>query len=335
MTGRMIFMRSMRPSKVGKNVEFVIQKELTRGLFGVAYFGHLKSNHTPVVIKILLDASTIECSPEMIAYRERSFRQEIEFHATLSHPNIAKYIYGESKNPNPLACYLIVEWSEQGDLVDFINRRKGVLLSLPMFTYFCKSIAQSVNYLHQKNLLHRDINEENVLIQERNGHFCLKLSDFGFMTQYGEEGEVYEDLLLGTPNYMAPEIWDERCYSQKSDVFALGSLFYVLATFSRPFDFDAHEDIDNAICNTQQMIPEHVPSDISDLISKCWKKNRFSRPLITDILNHTLFKPLNKTPSLPQAFLEQQPDTANENMPLLASSTSDEDSELECYCVIS
>lgn len=317
---------------VEKDVEFVLEKELERGAFCVAYLGHVKSNHAPVVIKMLSQVSADECDADDLALSEQTFRQEIEFHATLSHPNIVQYIHGESKSPDPEACYLVVEWMQLGDLFNFINARQGDLLPMPMFAHFCKSITSAVNYLHQKNLIHRDIKIENVLIQETNGNFCLKLADFGFTTSCEKDNVVYEEHLLGTPRYLAPEIWKKGFHSQKSDVFALGTLFYILATYSFPFsDASTLEELGRAICTEQQMIPQYVSPDVSQLIETCWARKRFDRPWTTEILNHSLFKLSNNTPSKKQFGM------ANESTPLLAQNSLDLDNDYEsdCCCVVS
>ena len=101
-------------------------------------------------------------------------------------------------------------------------------------------ILTAVNYIHSIGVIHRDLKMENILIDfEVNEHgeeeMICKLADFGFSTvlEYGQQTRKR----LGTPLYMAPEIWKSQNYDTKVDIWALGILVYFLASGGRfPFN---------------------------------------------------------------------------------------------------
>jgi serine/threonine protein kinase len=91
-----------------------------------------------------------------------------------------------------------------------------------------RQLASAVRHLHEKRLVHRDIKLENILI-DRSGF--IKLCDFSFL---GFVDQVAGEF-VGTPNYLAPELWDERSYSFPVDIWSLGCVFYEILTGRHPF----------------------------------------------------------------------------------------------------
>ena len=83
--------------------------------------------------------------------------------------------------------------------------------------------------------MHRDLKPENLLCEEDDdGEIVIKLTDFGFATRFGEERK--ETIQVGSPLYMAPELYDQVEHNNKVDIWATGVMTYVLLTGSPPFD---------------------------------------------------------------------------------------------------
>ena len=104
-----------------------------------------------------------------------------------------------------------------------------------------------MSYLHQKNIAHRDIKLENVLISrhKKNGNIKIKLTDFGFATYYSPEVPMTKS--LGSRYYMAPELLDQKNYSEKVDVWAASVVAYILLVGDMPFYGKTGDDIRQAI----------------------------------------------------------------------------------------
>ena len=98
--------------------------------------------------------------------------------------------------------------------------------------YIWQQVVFAIHYLHQRNVTHRDIKLENILLDETRTR--VKMIDFGFSTWFPHEKKV--KIFCGTPSYMAPEIVSKIEYSgPPADVWALGVLLYALLCGRFPF----------------------------------------------------------------------------------------------------
>lgn len=145
----------------------------------------------------------------------------------LHHPNIVRYheTY-ETKD----TIYIVCEFLKDGQLFDYILENK--FLDEVEASFIMKQLLDTVKYLHNSSIIHRDLKPENILIEkeERIGkNFSklvkCKLIDFGFACYISDEKKMQE--LVGTPNYVAPEVYLGK-YDEKSDVFSLGVILYFM-----------------------------------------------------------------------------------------------------------
>ena len=116
-----------------------------------------------------------------------------------------------------------------------------------------KGILKGVEYCHERNIIHNDLKPKNILIKEG----IPKLCDFGSATEL--ENSIKYILIPnkeGTKGYMAPEIWEEGRYSYKSDVWALGCIFYELCTFGLPY-FPQYST--NNLCDNSPKLAQYSP----------------------------------------------------------------------------
>ena len=122
--------------------------------------------------------------------------------------------------------YIVMEHLQMGDLKNFIVSNEGLTTS--QCEHVLKQLLDALNYLHhQKNIVHRDLKLENLLVEEVDSQkkkLYIKLADFGFSTR--STGSLNK--LCGTPGYMAPEIDGETQYSTKVDIFAFGVIAFML-----------------------------------------------------------------------------------------------------------
>ena len=143
----------------------------------------------------------------------------------LNHPNIIKlYQVFESDH----SIYLILDLIDGGNLFNRLAKRfdfeeKHISIAL-------KKIISAVLYLHENDIMHRDLKPQNILIKSQLNDFDIKIVDFGLSCYIKEENPIY--LRCGTPGYVAPEILnskdDWKTYSEKCDVFSIGVLFYIM-----------------------------------------------------------------------------------------------------------
>ena len=177
------------------------------------------------------------------------FKKEVELLQNIEHENILKiYAYGmgkkeKIKNNQKIEkniYYIVMEYLEHGESLKYItqvcpgeNKGFGEEFGRIIFA----QLLDGLEAMHSKNIFHRDIKPDNIMIG--GDDYKFKFVDFGFSTD--EIGKL--DSFLGTPNYAAPELHLRRAYFGKSeDIFSLGVSLFVLVTGGLPFKSAVYND---------------------------------------------------------------------------------------------
>ena len=137
--------------------------------------------------------------------------REISLLNQLDHPNIVKYYetYEDSDN-----LYLVMELCTGGELYQTFLDNKSNMTEAYVSRQMYK-ILKALNHCHSQKIMHRDIKPHNIMF-DKSGE--IKLIDFG-ISKITERG--HETRIIGSPTYMAPEIWDKD-YGKECDLWALG-----------------------------------------------------------------------------------------------------------------
>lgn len=148
----------------------------------------------------------------------KTLQRKATFYKNITRPNIK----------------LIPRYADNGDLLDFI-KRNGVVPEQQSKLWF-RQMASGLQYLHNKNIAHRDLKCENILLSRR---FNVKLADFGFarFCVDAEGRRVLSQTYCGSAAYAAPEVVNGTPYNPKlSDVWSLGIILFIMLNASMPFD---------------------------------------------------------------------------------------------------
>ena len=218
--------------KTDINLDYTIGKKLGEGSYGEVKLAIHKKSLLKRAMKII----KINSIPEM---EKQSLLQEVEILKSLDHPNIIKIfdLYEDSKN-----YYLITEYCSGGELFDRIQ--KNAVFTEREAARYIKQLLSALTYLHDKNIVHRDLKAENLLFENNSAESHLKLIDFGVSSEFLKGKKLKET--LGTPYYIAPEVLLQS-YDEKCDVWSCGVILYILLCGYPPFNGDNDKEIMQAV----------------------------------------------------------------------------------------
>lgn len=204
---------------------------LGTGGFGIVeLWAHVQSGQKLAIKKCKWNYS------QLTPAQQKRWANEVDIMKCLRHPNIVKTGCVPFKLPNveenlPVLC---MEYCKKGDLRKILNQPKNCCGIVEVEAIkIMTEVLSAVEYLHSHNITHRDLKPENIVLQDEKNVLSYKLIDLGYAKKLGETSTSAS--LVGTLNYVAPELlWKER-YSCSVDYWSLGILFYELVTGTRPF----------------------------------------------------------------------------------------------------
>ena len=179
--------------------------------------------------------------------------------------------------------YLVTEYINGISLLEIIKQDKNHFLEEKRAIKIFIQIVQGISYCQSKNICHRDIKLENILLVNDD---VVKIIDFGFAVKASKEN--YQKLFCGTPSYMAPEIVNKEKYiAQYSDIWSLGVLFYAMLYGRFPFKAKTQEELFDKINEAEVVFPEDIEISeyTKDLIRKFFVVVPTQRMSLNEIIN--------------------------------------------------
>ncbi|XP_059596923.1 mitogen-activated protein kinase kinase kinase 1-like [Vitis vinifera] len=237
--------------------------------------------------------------------------QEISLLSQLEHENIVRY-YGTNKDDSKL--YIFLELVTKGSLLSLYQKYH---LQESQASVYTKQILNGLKYLHEQNVVHRDIKCANILVDV---HGSVKIADFG-LAKATKLNDVKS--CRGTPFWMAPELshpphqplealppdwalrstnevvnWKNEGYGLATDIWSLGCTVLEMLTRRPPYShLEGGQVISKIYRSEPPDVPDSFSSDARDFILKCLQVNPSDRPTAGELLDH----PFVKRPSGPQS----------------------------------
>nr|XP_020135963.1 serine/threonine-protein kinase Nek4 isoform X8 [Microcebus murinus] len=176
---------------------------------------------------------------------------------------------------------------EGGDLYRKLKEQKGQLLPESQVVEWFVQIAMALQYLHEKHILHRDLKTQNVFLTRTN---IIKVGDLG-IARVLENHYDMASTLIGTPYYMSPELFSNKPYNYKSDVWALGCCVYEMATLKHAFNAkDMNSLVYRIIEGKLPPMPRDYSPELAELIRTMLSKRPEERPSVRSILRQPYIK---------------------------------------------
>ncbi len=238
------------------------------------------TNTELVVLKIATAAEKVAENSRKILEREIAFSKRI------THKNVIAPI---SVHEDDEFIAFSMRYYEGGSLADLIVPNFGIVPAHEGLR-MVKEVAEGISALHAQGITHRDIKPENILID---GGMRPRIADFGLASYRMEDAPLFENCLVGTPDYLPPEYILDGKLDEKSDIYAFGVVAYQILTGELPYSgkdvFDTFSKKIRLDAHCPSIFNPIIPTRISAMISKCLSRDPSKRPTIEEIL--AIFKP--------------------------------------------
>uniref|UniRef100_A0A8C2G1T8 Serine/threonine-protein kinase PLK n=1 Tax=Cyprinus carpio TaxID=7962 RepID=A0A8C2G1T8_CYPCA len=213
-------------------------------------------------------------------HQREKIDREIELHRALHHKHIVHF-YNHFEDKDNI--YILLEYCSRRSLAHILKARK--VLTEPEVRYYLRQIVSGLKYLHEQEILHRDLKLGNLFINES---MELKVGDFGLAAKL-EPVENRRRTVCGTPNYLSPEVLNMQGHGCESDVWALGCVMYTMLLGRPPFETTFFKETYRCIREARYSMPSSLSAQAKHLISSMLAKNPMHRPHLDDILRHDFF----------------------------------------------
>ncbi|XP_071349793.1 serine/threonine-protein kinase Nek4 isoform X2 [Trachinotus anak] len=257
---------------------YIFIRVVGKGSYGEVNLVKHKSDRKQYVIKKL----NLTTSSKR---ERRAAEQEAQLLSELRHPNIVTY--RESWEGDDRQLYIVMGFCEGGDLYHRLKQQKGELLPERQVVEWFVQIAMALQYLHERNILHRDLKTQNIFLTKTN---IIKVGDLGIARVLENQNDM-ASTLIGTPYYMSPELFSNKPYNHKSDVWALGCCVYEMSTLKHAFNAkDMNSLVYRIVEGKLPQMPSRYDPQLGDLIKSMLCKRPEDRPDVKLILRQPYIK---------------------------------------------
>ncbi len=248
--------------KLGK---YEILAELGHGAMGVVYKARDPFIGRLVALKTI--NSNLVDRPDLL---ER-FYQEAQSAGKLQHPNIVTVFELGQEKDTP---FIAMEYLDGDSLEKTIVKQSELPLALKVG--YVVRICQALEYAHKNRVVHRDIKPGNIMV---NSEGVVKVVDFG-IARLVDFSRTHTNMMIGTPAYMAPELFRKKKADERTDIWAVGVTFYELLCYQRPFIGDGYDIIRTIMEDEFPAIAPIVPecaAEIEPIIQRMLRKQAAER----------------------------------------------------------
>ncbi|WVQ83489.1 hypothetical protein IAT38_005630 [Cryptococcus sp. DSM 104549] len=216
-------------------------------------------------------------------------RREIAVMKKLDHPNLV-HLYEAISVPTADALFLVLEYLPGGALMSV---KVGISpedatppFDLESAREYFRQLCLGLEYLHENQVIHRDIKPDNVLLSRDRRY--VKLCDFGVSEMFAETDRVKKS--GGSPAFQSPETFQssiEDLHGKAVDIWALGVTLYCMLSGTLPFDYSNAFELYTAVMTKEPYMPQAWAPDMKDIVSRMLCKNPDERIVMEELREHT------------------------------------------------
>uniref|UniRef100_A0A3P9LGG1 Serine/threonine-protein kinase PLK n=1 Tax=Oryzias latipes TaxID=8090 RepID=A0A3P9LGG1_ORYLA len=232
-------------------------------------------------------------------HQREKIDREIELHRALNHRHVVHFYHHFEDKEN---IYILLEYCSRKSLAHILKARK--VLTEPEVRYYLRQIVSGLKYLHEQEILHRDLKLGNFFVSES---MELKVGDFGLAAKLEPVGNRRKTI-CGTPNYLSPEVLNKQGHGCESDIWALGCVMYTMLLGRPPFETTNLKETYKCIREARYSLPSSLSPQAKQLISNLLAKIPEDRPNLDHILRHDFFTQGFSPERLPVSCCHSAPD---------------------------
>ena len=221
--------------------------------------------------------------------------QEVELMKLMDHPYIVKIV---STYMTFQVLHIVMELCTGGELFDLLYDQPECKFTEPDCAKLATKMLGAINYLHSMDICHRDLKLENFIFSEQYPAGEIKMIDFGFSKHYLTKEHMHE--VVGTSYYIAPEVL-AKDYTQKSDLWSLGVIFFMMLSGRCPFggsdDYEIQENVRSGKFEMRGKHWQNVSSEARHFIKCLLEMDVEARFNAEQALNHPWIKNIGQCSS--------------------------------------
>eukprot|EP00277_Geminigera_cryophila_P023644 CAMPEP_0179460772 /NCGR_PEP_ID=MMETSP0799-20121207/43711_1 /TAXON_ID=46947 /ORGANISM="Geminigera cryophila, Strain CCMP2564" /LENGTH=489 /DNA_ID=CAMNT_0021263135 /DNA_START=116 /DNA_END=1585 /DNA_ORIENTATION=- len=266
--------------------EYKPGKELGKGTYGLVHI--CSRNISPETLNLVIKKIDLQ---KMKRKDIADLVKEAKLLQMFDHPNIVKLVDYFS---TPDTLCIIQDYCNAHDMAWEVKQMKSskTLFKEDVIWNWFLQLCCAVKHIHDRKILHRDIKTANIFLHtpDPNSWPVVKLGDFGISKALDTTSALAKST-VGTPYYMSPELCDNKPYSYKSDVWAVGIVLYELATLRQPFDSHNFNGLVLKILKGKYEKPsKDYSSEMHRMIKTLLVGEQDKRPDVTEVLNMEICK---------------------------------------------